>query len=191
MKIRITRQEIRRILGGRYEDLHRDFLGVDLCPRSVDPIDQNVFYVTYQDSVGWNLFYNDSPAMCDYRDGSIYCYYDLAIPLTEVRLVHEFVHRAARFQKSIGVWSSGVVVNSAWTRVNEGLTEYLTSLICGERYEKIVRPGNRYLIYLKAVKKLEDSIGREALLEAYLNHDVRVLEEFVVPAGKSGMYRFR
>ena len=33
MKIRITRQEIRRILGGRYEDFHRDFLGMDLSSR--------------------------------------------------------------------------------------------------------------------------------------------------------------
>ena len=30
MKIRIPRQEIRRILGGRYENLHKELLGIDI-----------------------------------------------------------------------------------------------------------------------------------------------------------------
>ena len=76
MKIRIPRQEIRRILGGRYENLHREFLGIDISGRGVDPIDQNVYYVSYLDTTGWSMFWNDAPALCDFRDGSIYCYHD-------------------------------------------------------------------------------------------------------------------
>ncbi|MDO4409509.1 MAG: hypothetical protein Q4C16_11320, partial [Eubacteriales bacterium] len=131
MRIPIQRQEIRKILGGRYEDLHKEFLGVNISGRRVDPIYRNVYYVTYRDPQGWELFRSDAPSMCDFRDGFIYCYFDLALPVTEVRLVHEFIHRAARFQPSIGVWSSGLLVNRAWTRINEGLTEYLTGLVCG------------------------------------------------------------
>ena len=56
MKIRIPRQEIRRILGGRYENLHREFLGIDISGRGVDPIDQNVYYVSYLDTTGWSMF---------------------------------------------------------------------------------------------------------------------------------------
>ena len=134
MKIRIPRQEIRRILGGRYENLHREFLGIDISGRGVDPIDRNVYYVSYLDAAGWGMYWNDAPAMCDFHDGAIYCYHNPALPLTEVRLVHEFIHRAARFRPSIGVWSSGVVVGRPWVKVNEGLTEYLTSLLVGQRY---------------------------------------------------------
>ncbi len=191
MKIRVQRQEIRRILGGRYEDLHRDFLGVNITGRRVDPIYRNVYYVSYKDPAGWELFRSDSPSMCDYRDGYIYCYHNLSLPITEVRLVHEFIHRAARFQPSIGVWSSGLVVNRAWIRVNEGLTEYLTGLVCGPRYKDLVMPDNRYLKYQPAIQKIEKNIGRDALVRAYLDHDTKALMEFVTPAGDSGMYRFR
>ena len=114
MRIRIQRQEINRILGGKYDTLHREFLGMDISGRGVDPIYRNVFYVSYTDPTGWEMFRNDAPAMCDFRDGKIYCYHDPALPLTEPRLVHEFIHRAARFRRSIGVWSSGVLVNEAW-----------------------------------------------------------------------------
>lgn len=191
MKIRIPRQEIRRILGGRYENLHREFLGIDISRRGVDPIDQNVYYVSYLDTTGWSMFWNDAPALCDFRDGSIYCYHDPGLPLTEVRLVHEFVHRAARFPLSIGVWSSGVLVGRPWTRINEGLTEYLTSLLTGPRYEKMVSPGNRYLLYLPVIRRMEEKIGREALVRSYLNHDISIFRDYVTPAGEIGMYRFR
>lgn len=194
MRIRIARHEIRRLLGGRYEDLHRNFLGKNISGRGVDPIYQNIYYVSYLDPAGWELYRNDSPSMCDFRDGFIYCYHDRTMParpITEVRLVHEFIHRAARFQPSIGVWSSGVVVNSAWTWVNEGLTEYLTSLVCGVRYEELVMPNNRYRKYLPAIKQIEEKIGRDELVRIYLEHDVKTLEKYVTPAGSSGRYRFR
>lgn len=192
MRVKIQRQEIRRVLGGRYEDLHRSFLGTDLSGRGVAPIYQNVFYVTYRDPVGWELFRNDAPAMCEFSTGNIYCYHAQSLPLTEARLVHEFVHRAARFRPSIGVWSSGVIINPAWKRINEALTEYLVSLVCGEeRYGQIVAPANRYLLYLPSVRRVESLIGRQALVRAYLEHDTHVLEDFVTPAGESGMLRFR
>ena len=187
MRIRIHRQEINRILGGKYGSLHREFLGMDISGRRIDPIDRNVFYVSYKDPVGWNMFQSDAPALCDFRKGFIYCYHDQGLPLTEPRLVHEFVHRAARFQLSIGVWSSGVLVNEAWSRVNEALTEYLTSLICGEQYDKLKNPENRYLIYLPVVKEM----GRDALVRAYMDHDVRKLEPFITLAGNSGKFRFK
>ena len=191
MKIRIPGQEIRRILGGRYENLHRDFLGIDISGRGVEPIYRNVYYVSYLDTTGWSMFWNDAPALCDYRDGAIYCYQSPSLPLTEVRLVHEFVHRAARFRQSIEVWSSGVVVNRAWTRVNEGLTEYITSLLCGPRYAEMVSPTNRYLVYLPSIRRMEEETGRKALVKAYLEHDIKLFQEYVTPAGNSGMYRFR
>ena len=191
MKIRIQRHEIRRILGGRYEDLHRYFLGLDISGRRVDPIYRNVYYVSYRDAAGWELFWNDSPSMCDFRDGSIYCYHDQGLPVTEARLVHEFIHRAARFQPSIGVWSSGVIVSRPWIRINEGLTEYLTGLVCGPRYKDLVMPENRYLKYQPAIREIEKEIGTDALVRVYLDHDVRTLSRYVTPAGDSGMYRFR
>lgn len=191
MKIRIPRQEIRRILGGRYENLHREFLGIDISGRGVEPIDRNVYYVSYLDAAGWGMYWNDAPAMCDFHDGAIYCYHDPALPLTEVRLVHEFIHRAARFRPSIGVWSSGLVVGRPWVKVNEGLTEYLTSLLVGPRYEQLVSPDNRYLLYLPAIRRMEQKTGREALVRAYLDHDTGLFQDFVTPAGDSGMYRFR
>jgi len=191
MRIPIQRQEIRKILGGRYEDLHKEFLGVNISGRRVDPIYRNVYYVTYRDPQGWELFRSDAPSMCDFRDGFIYCYFDLALPVTEVRLVHEFIHRAARFQPSIGVWSSGLLVNRAWTRINEGLTEYLTGLVCGPRYAELVMPDNRYLKYQPAIREIEKERGRDALVKAYLEHDISMLKDYVTPAGNSGMYRFR
>ena len=191
MRVRIQRQEIRRILGGRYETLHRDFLGTDLSGRGVVPIYQNVYYVTYRDPAGWELFWNDAPAMCEFSTGNIYCYHAQTLPLTEARLLHEFVHRTARFRPSIGIWSSGVIVSPAWKRVNEALTEYLVSLLCGARYEEIISPTNRYLLYLPSVRRVESLIGREALVRAYLEHDTNILKEFVTPAGDSGMLRFR
>ena len=105
--------------------------------------------------------------------------------------MHEFVHRAARFPLSIGVWSSGVLVDRPWTRINEGLTEYLTSLLTGPWYEKMVSPGNRYLLYLPAIRRIEEEIGRETLVHSYLNHDISIFQDYVTPAGESGMYRFR
>ena len=191
MRIRIYRQEINRILGGKYGSLHREFLGMDISGRRIDPIDRNVFYVSYKDPVGWNMFQSDAPALCDFRKGFIYCYHDQGLPLTEPRLVHEFVHRAARFQLSIGVWSSGVLVNEAWSRVNEALTEYLTSLICGEQYDRLKNPENRYLIYLPVVREVEKEMGRDALVRAYMDHDVRKLEPFITLAGNSGKFRFK
>ena len=191
MKIPIPRQEIRRILGGRYENLHREFLGIDISGRGVDPIDQNVYYVSYLDSTGWDMYWNDAPAMCDFRDGAIYCYHNPTLPLTEVRLVHEFVHRAARFRPSIGVWSSGVVVSKPWVKVNEGLTEYITSILLGPRYQELVSPDNRYLLYLPAIRRMEEKTGRQRLVQAYLDHDVNFFQDYVTPAGNSGIYRFR
>ena len=191
MKIPIPRQEIRRILGGRYENLHREFLGIDISRRGVEPIDQNVYYVSYLDTTGWDMYWNDAPAMCDFKDGAIYCYHNPTLPLTEVRLVHEFVRRAARFRPSIGVWASGVVVSKPWVKVNEGLTEYITSLLLGSRYQQLVSPDNRYLLYLPAIRKMEEKTGREQLVRAYLDHDVRFFQDYVTPAGDSGIYRFR
>lgn len=191
MKIRIPRQEIRRILGGRYENLHKELLGIDISGRGVEPIDRNIYYVSYQDATGWDMYWNDAPALCDFKDGAIYCYHNPSLPLTEVRLVHEFVHRAARFRLSIGVWSSGVVVGRPWVKVNEGLTEYITSLLLGPRYEQQVSPDNRYLLYLPAVRRVEEKVGRQALVQAYLDHDVKLFEDFITPAGSSGIYRFR
>jgi hypothetical protein len=191
MKIRIPRQEIRCILGGRYENLHREFLGIDISGRGVDPIYQKVYYVSYHDDTGWSMYWNDAPALCDFRDGSIYCYHDPSLPLTEVRLVHEFVHRAARFRQSIGVWSSGVVVGKPWVKINEGLTEYITSLLCGPRYEEMVSPENRYLLYLPSIRRVEEEIGREVLVRAYLDHNAEIFRDYITPAGNSGMYRFR
>ena len=164
---------------------------MDISGRGVDPIYRNVFYVSYTDPTGWEMFRYDAPAMCDFRDGKIYCYHDPALPLTEPRLVHEFIHRAARFRRSIGVWSSGVLVNEAWSRVNEALTEYLTSLICGEQYDKLKNPENRYLIYLPVVREVEKEMGRDALVRAYMDHDVRKLEPFITLAGNSGKFRFK
>lgn len=191
MKIPIQKHEIRRILGGRHENLHRDFLGMDITDRRVEPIYRNVFYVSYLDPTGWNMYKSGTPAICDYRDGFIYCYWDILVPLTEARLVHEFAHRAARFRRSIGVWSSGVAVSDAWIRINEAITEYLTCLLCGSRYEEQVRPENRYLIYLPAVRRLEEEIGRQSLVRCYLDHDVSLLKDYVTPAGRSGYFRFR
>ena len=55
MKIPIPRQEIRRILGGRYENLHREFLGIDISRRGVEPIDQNVCQLSGYHRVGYVL----------------------------------------------------------------------------------------------------------------------------------------
>lgn len=191
MRVPVRRQEIRRILGGRYEKLHKDFLGMDISRRNTDPIYRNVYYVSYRDPIGWKMYWIDAPALCDYRSGNIYCYHDLSLPLNEARLVHEFIHRAARFCPSIGVWSSGVAVNRAWERINEGLTEYLTGLICGTRYHELTSQENRYRIYLPAIRRLEEETGRNELVRIYMEHDVGRLMEYVTPAGESGFLRFR
>lgn len=191
MKIRIQKPEIRRILGGRHEDLHNEILGMDLSGRAIAPIYRHVYYVSYQDLTGWYMFQNGAPALCDYKNGYIYCYHDLHLPLTEVRLVHEFLHRAARFPCAIGVWSSGVEINGRWSRINEALTEYFTSLLCGPRYEEQVSRANRYLVYLPSVRRVEKEIGRQALLHAYFHHDVDILRDHVTKAGESEWFRFK
>ena len=191
MRVPVRREEICRVLGGRHEELHKEFLGLDISGRNVDPIYRNVYYVNYRDPAGWHMFWIDTPALCDYKSGNIYFYYDVPLPLNEVRLVHEFVHRAARFHPSIGVWSSGVAVNHAWEKINEGLTEYLTSLICGTRYQELTAQENRYRIYLPAIRRIEQETGRDELVRIYMEHDVRSLKEYVTPAGDSGIYRFR
>jgi hypothetical protein len=38
---------------------------------------------------------------------------------------------------------------------------------------------------------MEEKTGREALVRAYLDHDVGLFRDFVTPAGDSGIYRFR
>ncbi len=172
MKIPVPPYQIHRITKERYSNLHRLFLGIDISERDVCPIHRKVYYVHPRDPLGRQLVAENTPARCMYRTGEILCLYDMRIPLTEARLVHEFIHRIAR-RRFLFLWTSGLDTNRSRTHLNEILTEYLTSLVLGERYSTQVDHRNLYLPYLSKVKAIEASCGREALIRAYLNGDVR------------------
>ena len=170
MKMRILPHELNRILNGRHQDLHKSILGYDLSERDISPITREIFYVNYKSFGGWRLIEEDSPAMCDFDTGRIFCYYSENIPLTELRLVHEFIHRAARFKRFFR-WSSGIIISDEYTLLNEALTEYITSEICREYYDKEVNPKNRYQKYIPKLRQLAEECGRDALVKAYFEHN--------------------
>lgn len=172
--MRILPYEINRILSGRHTQLHENILGYDLTSRSISPIYRDVFYVTWKSTNGWRLIEEDSPAMCDFDTGRIFCYYSQNLPLTELRLVHEFVHRAARFRRFFR-WSSGILISEKYTLLNEMLTEYITSEICRDYYDDLVHPQNRYRQYLPALRDIASEQGRDILVKAYFEHNVRLL----------------
>ena len=170
--MRILPYEVNKIIKGRHAKLHENILGYDLTERGVAPIVRDVYYVNFKSLRGWRLIEEDAPAMCDFDTGHIYCYYSEKLPLTELRLVHEFVHRAARFRRFFR-WNSGVLLTAEYTVLNEALTEYITSEICGEYYEREVNPKNRYLSYLPALRDLARKRGRDAVVRAYFEHNAK------------------
>lgn len=168
MKTPIPPYQINRILEGRHDSLHRSILGVDITGRKVAPIYRDVYYVNVKHPIGKTLVKMNTPAICVYETGEIYCLYDERIELTETRLVHEFLHRAARRHHLFG-YVSGIDVFPKHTEKNEIITEYLTMRVMGEDYFKKVNPGNKYLPKLKLVQDLEERIGIEALVNSYLS----------------------
>ena len=122
--------------------------------------------------MGRQLVVENTPAKCMYRTGEIFCLYDERIPLTEPRLVHEFVHRAARRQV-LFVWTSGLDTNRSRTLLNEVLTEYLTKCIMGERYADRADTRNLYRPLMGDIEALEKRIGRAAIVRAYLKGNYR------------------
>ena len=177
MKIRLLPHQIKQITSGRYAGLHRELLGVDVSGRRIAPIHRDVYYVDARDPMGRQLIIENTPAKCIYRTGEIYCLYDKRIPLTEARLVHEFVHRAAR-RRILFLWSSGVDINRRRTLLNEVLTEYLTSCILGDRYAKESDPRNAYLPLLPCIAAVEAQTGQIPIVEAYLNGNIRFFRKY-------------
>ena len=176
MKMRILPHQIRRITQDRYSELHRQFLNVDVRPLQIEPIHRGVYYVDARHPMGKQLIAENTPAKCIYRTGEIYCLYDERIPLTEARLVHEFVHRAAR-RRILFVWSSGLDMTHHRTMLNEVLTEYLTMCILGDRYEAQTSPHNQYRPKLSAIAAIEEKTGRIPLVKAYLAGDIRFFQK--------------
>ncbi len=167
MKTHIFPYQIHRIIGDKYQDLHRVILGVDISSRHIRPITKDVYYVHPRDPLGLTLVQKNTPAICSYTTGEIFCLYDKRIPLTEARLVHEFLHRAARhryFFRQV----SGIDTHRKYTFLNEIITEYLTMRLVGNDYYQQISPNNRYAPMLHLVEKLEKKIGLTALTRAYL-----------------------
>ena len=177
MKIRLLPHQINQLTVGRYADLHRNLLGVDIASRHIAPIHRDIYYVDARDPMGRQLITENTPAKCIYRTGEIYCLYDKRIPLTEARLVHEFLHRAAR-RRLFFLWCSGIDVNRKRTLLNEVLTEYLTSCILGGRYAEQSNPRNTYLPLLPCIAAVEAQSGRTPLAEAYLNGNFRFFQKY-------------
>ncbi len=172
MKIGILPHQINRITQGRYTELHHVFLGLDISDKNVVPIHRGVYYVDAKDSIGKLLISENTPAKCFYHSGQIYCLYDERIPLTEARLVHEFIHRVAR-RHTFFRWTSGLDTRRSNTLLNEVITEYLTSLVVGKSYAMQVDPRNHYLPYLSEVRQFEKEKGRKAFIEAYFDGNAR------------------
>lgn len=177
MKIRLLPHQVNQITGGRYADLHHNLLGVDISHRHIAPIHRNIYYVDARAPMGRQLIIENTPAKCIYRTGEIYCLYDKRIPLTEARLVHEFIHRVAR-RHILFLWSSGLDINRRWTLLNEVITEYLTSCILGDRYAEQSDPRNAYLPLLPCIAAVEKQSGRKALVRAYLNGNFRFFKKY-------------
>lgn len=176
MKTPIPPYQINRILNGRYATLHQNILGVDIADRNVSPIYRDIYYVNVKHPIGQTLVKMNTPALCMYETGEIFCLYDERVILSEARLVHEFLHRASRRRLLFG-YVSGMDILPKHTEKNEVITEYLTMRIMGEEeYKKKVNPGNKYLPKLDLVKNIEDKIGIHALVKAYLNGDSKKLK---------------
>ena len=179
MKMRILPHQIDRVTGGRYQELHHCFLGVDITSRRVAPIHRNVYYVDAKDPFGRQLIMENTPAKCMYQSGEIFCLYDERIPLTEARLVHEMIHRIAR-RHMLFLWTSGLDTHHRKTLLNEAITEYLTSVVLGDRYEAQVDKRNLYYPYVSILKQVESTCGRKPLVEAYLKGNARFFRKFKV-----------
>ena len=77
---------------------------------------------------------------------------------------------------------------------------YAVPVILGE-IKRLFRDGGTIKVSrslkelsLKAVntkEKMEKEMGRDALVRAYMDHDVRKLEPFITLAGNSGKFRFK
>ena len=173
--MRVLSYQIDNILEGRHQTLHENILGFDLSDRDIDPINRQIYLVDWRNEFGWRLINEDVPALCDYDTGRIYCYHSEKIPLTELRLVHEFLHRAARFVRFFR-WCSGVELTADQRDLNEGVTEFLTSRLTAPRYEKEVHPDNRYFHMLPMFEKLEEEVGLDAIVRAYFLHDAAFFE---------------
>ncbi len=162
-----------RILDGRHEELDRRILGVDVTDRHILPITRAVYYVDAHDPAGKLLIGKNTPAFCEYSTGDIFFLYDERIPLTEARLVHEFLHRAAR-RRYFFRYVSGIDTHHRYSEANEALTEYLTMRIIGEGFYSQVHPKNRYLEGFDDIRELEKKIGLTELTSGYLNGRRRV-----------------
>ena len=178
MKVRMLPYQIQDILHGRHENLHKNLLGIDITEKQVEPITRNVFFVNHKDKIGIELLKENQPARCLFETGHIFCIYAKAVPLTEIRLVHEFIHRIARREGLFG-WTSGVCKNKSWTLVNEGLTEYITRCVCVPYYNRQVDRRNRYLPLLPKIQKIEDERGREKIIRAYLENDTGFFKKYI------------
>ncbi len=172
MKMRILPHQIHQITENRYTNLHQKILGVNVEPLQIEPIHRGVYYVDARDPMGKQLIAENTPAKCIYKTGEIYCLYDERIPLTEVRLVHEFLHRAARHSVFF-LWKSGLDMTNNSTMLNEVLTEYLTMCILGDRYRMQINPHNQYRPKLPVIAAIEEKTGRIPLVKAYLAGDIR------------------
>ena len=177
MRLRILPHQIDRILGGRYHHLHHRLLGVELSDRAIEPIHRHIYYVDARDPMGRLLIRDNTPAKCLYHSGEIFCLYDERIPLTETRLVHEFIHRVAR-RRVFFRWSSGLDRHHRYTLLNEAVTEYLTSRVIGSRYNTLCDPRNSYLPFLAAISKIEQKTGCLPFVQAYLNGNIRFFQRF-------------
>ncbi len=176
MRNRMLPYQIKRILNGRHEALCRQILGVDVSGRHILPILKGVYYVDVHDPVGLEMVRKNTPAFCEYASGDIFCLYDERVPVTEARLVHEFLHRAARRRRFFR-FVSGVDTHRRFTRLNEVITEYLAMRIIGGDYYEQVHPNNGYLEFFGEMAELEDKIGIGNLTRAYLDGRRKVFKD--------------
>ncbi|MBQ7582484.1 MAG: hypothetical protein IJU25_06655 [Lachnospiraceae bacterium] len=177
MRVRLLPYQIDQIVDKSRRNLHENILGVNILDRHVQPIQKGVYFVDVRDPVGRLLVSKNTPALCLYDTGEIFCLHDKRIPLTEARIVHEFLHRAAR-RKRFFRYVSGIDIHPKHTFRNECITEYLTMRIIGREYYEEINPANRYLPFLHEIEELERHRGIEALTKAYLAGNRRL---FCIP----------
>lgn len=168
MRNRILPYQIEQIITNDHRSLHHEILGVDVSARHIAPVSKGIYYVDVHDPMGKILVEKSTPAICLYDTGEIFCLYDKRIPLTQSRLIHEFLHRAAR-RRHFFHYVSGLDTLPKHTYLNECITEYLTMRIMGDIYYDEINPNNRYLSSLESIRHLEEKKGLLALVKAYLN----------------------
>lgn len=142
------------------------------------PIHRGVYFVDVKDPIGRAFIEENLLAKCMYDTGEIFCLYDYRIPLTSARLVHEFVHRAAR-RKELLKWVSGIDHKPSLTALNEVLTEYITKCILGSDYEASVSSHNTYVPKLEYILELEKETSRKDIVEAYFNGEAAFFRKYM------------